>query len=301
MALVTNGTGTVKGQAAAMAAEAEDNRVDIFGSSVPTGTAHKINPEEDAWLRVAPPATGRYSLQLYPAESAEKCTAINYKTDRSRRPLLVNGHPVFESYSINIEARIRDEENPDNDNVVVFATVSTRISRGKDISTAAGLLVKLGYKLDSTKEYTDLYIAKSVVTALKKEPVIHNNLVDWKCSYQDEKGKWINKCTTMMDFPVDAEGNYEHQFTITTRDGNRQDLTAKLFVKEWGGKGSEGKKEEVIAVASEESKPTVKEVKAVVKATKAKAAPAPKVVEPEPEEVEEEEVSAEDEELLLEG
>ena len=64
----------------------------------------------------------------------------------------------------------------------VYATVSTRIGRGKTISTAAGLLVKLGYKLDPNKEYTDLQMAKNVVIALKKEPIIPNNWLDWKAT-----------------------------------------------------------------------------------------------------------------------
>lgn len=250
--------------------------IDVFATGAATGKATKLNPEEDAWERTTPPPYGRYNLQLFPGD-----------------PLVTqndNKKGEFESYSISIMCKVVSEN--DSNDAICFATVTTRIGRGKEISTAAGLLVKLGYKLDPTKEYTDLQIAQFMVKALKKEPTIANNLCDWKLNYEypQDSGRWVSVCKTYDEFPVDSDGNRVNEVIYTRRDGTRDGGFAKFFVKEWGGKGS---KVETTVMAVEE--PMAK--KPFVAPTKKKAEPAPKVQEPEVED----EVEDEDEELMLES
>lgn len=249
--------------------------IDVFATGAATGKATKLNPEEDAWERTTPPPYGRYNLQLFPGD-----------------PLVTqndNKKGEFESYSISIMCKVVSEN--DSNDAICFATVTTRIGRGKEISTAAGLLVKLGYKLDPTKEYTDLQIAQFMVKALKKEPTIANNLCDWKLNYEypQDSGRWVSVCKTYDEFPVDSDGNRVNEVIYTRRDGTRDGGFAKFFVKEWGGKGS--KVETTVAVEEPMAK------KPFVAPTKKKAEPAPKVQEPEVED----EVEDEDEELMLES
>ena len=228
MALVSKPKGYVE-PAAPEAATTGRKVVDVFAEGAPTGNAHEINTQEDAWERTAPPEYGRYSLQLFPGENT---VTVNE-----------NSKGEFESYSINIMAKVVNSTE-DNNGAVAFASVTTRLGRGKEISTAAGLICKLGYdkSFKPGVEYTDLQVAKALVTALKKEPVIANNLCDWKASYsyQDAKGKtqWVNVANTMEDFPVDKDGNRDSIIKVTKRDGSRDEMSAKFFVREWGGKGS---------------------------------------------------------------
>jgi hypothetical protein len=220
--------------------------VDIFNDDTPEGTKRKINREEDAFKRVAPPEQGRYSLKLMPG--------IDTVTEN------VNKQGQFESYTINIEGRVVNAG--ENDNAVVFARVSTRYARGKEISTAAALIGKLGYKVPD--EASDKQIARMLVTALQKEPIIHNNLLDWKASYQTQSGKWVNQFNSMDDFPVDEDGNHQHIVTVTTRDGGREELVAQLYVKEWGGKGTTQESTKTTVIVEEEEKP-IKVTKAIKK------------------------------------
>lgn len=247
--------------------------VDVFAAGAPVGKASKINIEEDAWERIAPPPRGRYSLQLFPADNA---VTVNE-----------NKKGEFESYSINIMARIV-KSTEDNNDAICWPTVTTRFGRGKEISTAVGLLVKLGYDkaFKPGVEYTDLAIARAMVGALKKEPIIDNNLCDWKASYQDDKG-WHNIANTMEDFPV-VNGEREHIIKVTKRDGSRDELKAKFFVREWGGKGSKAETETVVVVKEP-----------AVAFTGSDAQLLPKVVKKAPTPVVEEE-EAQEEELMLE-
>ena len=288
--LVSKPKGFVDGTPAPTGATEERVVVDIFGSEAIEGHTAKLDTKVDAWERIAPPAEGRYSLKLFPSEGKEKCVSINYKTGRGGQKVLENGQPVFESYSINIESRIVSD-NEDSNNVPVFASVSTRIGRGKSISTAAGLLVKLGYgdKLNPDKEYSDKAIAKAVVMALLKEPVIPNNWLDWKYGYRGKDGRWKSVFRTMADFPVDEEGEYIANPTITTDSGSREEVFAKLYVREWGGVGSTQAKPVEAVVVEEEAAPAPKAAPVATPKKKTTPAPAPPV----------EELTEQDEEELV--
>jgi hypothetical protein len=267
--------------------ENKDNVVDIFSDSAPTGTAKKVNLDEDAWERTAPPPKGVYSLQLFVGDPV---VSINYKKDKT-----------FESYSIKMLAKVVNSTE-DYNGAMAFPSVTTRMGRGKSISTAIGLLIKLGYgsKLDPTKEYTDKTIARAVVSALKKEPIIPSNICDWKTSYQDSKEKWQNVANTMDDMPVDENGEHMHIYSITDREGQRRELTAQFYIKEWGGIGAKAVVETPTVVVEEEGEvkeePKKVEEKPKVNVKIKKSTPPPPLPEPEKEEEESEE---EDDELML--
>ena len=85
--------------------------------AAPVGKASKVDPEENAWEKTDPPTEGRYSLQLFPSDGAEKCVSINYKSGRNGQPIIEGGQKVFESYSINIECRITNSGDDDGNSV----------------------------------------------------------------------------------------------------------------------------------------------------------------------------------------
>ena len=185
-------------------------------SSLPKGESRKLDSTQanDAWSFGAPPDKGRYDLR----PSLGKDGLSVDETD-----------PTEPHYLFSIESRIVSDDK-DVDNIPVFSYLSTKIGRGKDISTAAAFLVKLGFKLPN--EANDLTIAQMLLTALKKEKVLRSNLVDWKTGYRDPKNdRWVNVFSSQENFPKDGDGTYKHKFTHT-QSGN--ELTAQLYVAEWG-------------------------------------------------------------------
>ena len=192
--------------------ESKGTVVDVLvDKSLPTGDKVKLDASEDAWEYAAPAPTGRYSLKLFLAKDGVKL----YDDDPNRAAI----------YGIAIEAKIVNSHGGEFDGSIVFPRVSTAIRRGKNISTAAGLISKLGYKIPAEADH--LTIARLMVQALKKE-------LDWKgWSKTDNR----NVCNSMEDFPKDETGNPKWQFEYKTSKSTTEDIKAQLNVVHWYGKG----------------------------------------------------------------
>jgi hypothetical protein len=201
--------------------ETKGRKVDVLqDKSLPTGEVHKLDAEEDAWAFSAPPKTGRYKIKLFLGKDGVIC----YDDDKDKES----------GYSINLEGKIVESEGGEFDNITVFPKVVTFFGRGKSISTAAGLLVKMGYKLpDSADQVT---IAKLVVMALKKEPIIDVEL-DWQGWSKLEK-RVVYK--GMTSFPVGEDNEYQHIVDYKSSKGS-EEIRAQCQVVHWYGKGEQSK------------------------------------------------------------
>lgn len=195
--------------------------VDILqDKTLPTGERRKHDITEDAWAYSAPPPTGRYKIKLHPA----KDPVTIYKNDDDRPPI----------YNIAIEGEIVESKDGEFDKVRVFPRVSTAVGRGKGISTAAGLIVKLGYKLP--EEIDDLSLARLVLKALMKEPMVDVE-IDWQ-AYSKEDKRVVYR--GMHKFPQDAQGEPMHVVDYMTKAKVTEEIRANLDVTHWYGKGETG-------------------------------------------------------------
>lgn len=219
----------------------EDKVIDLSDASLKSGKKSKLDPTEDAWARTAPPPKGDYNLKLFLAKDGFKA---NY-TDPEDLDTIY--------YIADLECKIQSNDK-EVDGFTVFSKVTTRISRGKNISTLAGLIVKCGYKLP--EEATPLELIKMLRKVLATEPILRDCHCDWNAwSKNDQK----NIYTSMEDFPEDEEGNKRHQFSISNKDGGREDISASFKIKEWGSK--KGKQGGTTSNASNGSSEGPKQVK----------------------------------------
>ena len=189
--------------------------------SLPTGEVHKLDTSEDAWAFSAPPKAGAFELKLFLAKEGVKC----YDDDKDKEP----------GYGIAMEAKIVNSPNGEFDGVVVFPRVATFLGRGKNISTAAGLIHKLGFKVP--EEAHQLKIAQLLVQALKREPVTKVEL-DWRGYSKIEKR---NVFRNMEAFPKDKDGEPMHIVDYKASNGQIEEIRANLDVVHWYGKGEEVK------------------------------------------------------------
>ncbi len=189
--------------------------------SLPTGEVHKIDATEDAWAFNAPPPSGRYTLKVVLAKDGDKC----YDDDQDKEP----------GYGIAMEGKIINSKGGEYDGVVLFPRVATFFGRGKNISTAAGLLVKFGLIIPESAN--QLQVAQWLVKHLKKEPVIDFEL-DWRGYSKIEKR---NVFRNMEAFPKDTEGNPIHIVQYKTSTGVIEEIKANADVVHWYGKGEESK------------------------------------------------------------
>ena len=183
---------------------------------------------EDAWAFGEPPKKGNYKLRLFIA-----------KDGVTQRYYDVKKEEVYFNFSL--ECKFVSEDK-DIEGYTMYVYVSTRIQRRKNISTVAGLIQKMGYKLP-TNELDDLQQAKLFISALKKEPIIGAD-VDWRASFDTGKvdkttGRAIykNVCNHYEDFPLDETGERKSTFSHTAEDGSVQEIRTQLFVNKWYGKG----------------------------------------------------------------
>lgn len=196
------------------------------------GEAVQLDLTEDAWEFAAPPPQGVYDLKLFFAKEAWKMGQLSK-----------NESDIY--LQANLECRIVSD-NEEFNNVPVFTRVDTRCFRGKQISTIAGLMVKLGYAKTLEKEGGKLSpkkLASYLELALKKEPIIKAEL-DWKGSYKysTPKGedKWENHFTTYKSFPdtKDKTGK-QHISMVSNKAGGMIEVRAQLQVVKFFGKGDE--------------------------------------------------------------
>jgi hypothetical protein len=138
----------------------------------------------------------------------------------------------------------------DYEGVPVYSRVSTRIYRGKNISTMAGLIVKLGFKIPDklSPKQQALYMQ----AALKKEPVIKFE-IDWRGAYvyKNPKGddEYENVFRHYKDFPEDKEnpGTRLHVISVTNKhNGGMAEVRAQTQIARFYGM-----KEEVKAIKAQ--------------------------------------------------
>lgn len=186
-------------------------------NALPKGKKSKLDPTEDAWEMSAPPPKGDYDLKLFVSGNSG-WTILNREPN--------DDDTAF--YSCNMECRIVSEDK-DIDNYPVFGTVTTRIGRGKNISTMAAMIRKCGFKCPD--EATDLEVAQVFRKVLAKEPILHGCELDWQgWSKEDKKVVFMG----MDDFPEDSEGNKKFRVVRTANSGVREEIVAQLKVKTWG-------------------------------------------------------------------
>ena len=195
--------------------------VDVLqDKTLPTGERRKHDITEDAWAYSAPPPTGRYKIKLHPGDKP----VTKWDSEDGRPPI----------YNIAIEGEIVESKDGEYDKVRVFPRVSTAVGRGKGISTAAGLIVKLGYKLPD--EIDDLSLARLVLKAIMKEPMTDVE-IDWQ-AYSKEDKRVVYR--GMHKFPQDANGEPMHVVDYMTKARVMEEIKANLDVTHWYGKGETG-------------------------------------------------------------
>lgn len=185
-----------------------------------TGTSKKMDATEDAWEFSAPPEPKVYKFRIFPARDGFKQGRYDPK----------DAEAVF--YQTGVEAKIVSDD-PDIDGFTCYCYFTTRIGKRRNISTMAGMIVKMGFKLPS--EATDLHIAKMFGAALKKELIVEGEL-DWRGAYKDGPD-WINQWGSYAEFPNKEGGGKKHIAVITDKKGNSHEIRAQAAVKRWFGKG----------------------------------------------------------------
>jgi hypothetical protein len=149
----------------------------------------------------------------------------------------------YSNWSIPVVAVVVQHPNEDYNGIQIISRVNTGASgRTNDSRSCVGLLCKLGYEhlFEAGRKYSDRVIARAMVNALKKEPVITDCEIEWRGSYveKDARGddKWKTRHWTMRAFPPDPDhtGAYQSSYLHTTERGNRVTVMCYEYVKRWG-------------------------------------------------------------------
>lgn len=197
------------------------NSLDELKSEGPIVT---IDPNDDAWSFGAPPPRGVYDLKLF-QQSPELKVGYTKKGDESSMWI-----------GINLECHVVNNE--EYDDARVYDMVTTRMFRGKDISTMAAVFLKSGYKLPNLT-ISCKKLASLMVQVLKKEPIVKAE-IDWRGSYKwtTPKGedKWENVANHYEDFPLDPKGGRKHVYEITGKTGQKIEIKANPKVARYFGK-----------------------------------------------------------------
>ena len=266
--------------------QSEGRVVDILqDKTLPAGEKRKHDTSEDAWEYSAPPPAGRYSIKLHPA----KDPVTVYTKDRE-------GNEMNPIYSIAIEGEIVNSPGGEYDKVRVFPRVSTAVGRGKNISTAAGLLAKLGFTKALENELEDKSLAVLVMKALMKE-IVTDVEIDWQAYSKEDKRVAYRG---MHKFPQDPNGQPLHVVDYMTKAKQNEEIKASIEVTHWYEKGeaskgpanapqqAKGTTTLTLATDEEEEAPAapVAPAKEKVKATAAPAAPVQQSIDEELDELE---------------
>jgi hypothetical protein len=230
MALVSNSTLSNQQQGNQIIGGTNEGKVktvDVFASDAPEGEVTEVIATEDAFKPLEVPPMGQYDLQLFPS-TKENYGIQERENSRSKD---------FSHYSIPIEARIVNNE--EFEDVIIWPTVSTYVSRRRKTCTAIGLMVKAGVKPEIfTGQLTHRKMAQLMIQFLKKTPIIKRNQLDWSAGYQLPDGTWQNVARTMLEFPVDEKTAERIPLlkNVLTRMGTKVELRAQLQVVAWGGR-----------------------------------------------------------------
>ena len=189
------------------------------------GEVVQLDLAEDAWEYGAPPPGEQvYMMKLF----LDKDGILQGLEDEK--------NPKTVYFQFNLIAKIVDGEY---EGTPVYTRVSTRIWRGKNISTMAGLIVRLGFKIPDklSPKQQALYMQ----AALKKEPLIKGE-VDWRgaYSYKDAKGEdaYENVFRHYKDFPEDREnpGTRFHVVSVTNKhNGGMAEVRAQTTISKFYG------------------------------------------------------------------
>jgi hypothetical protein len=197
--------------------------VDINDKGLFTGDVVELNFESDAWAFPAPPPMGLYDLKLFPAKDAFKMVLRD-----ENKGFDAQGNVYYQA---NLECRIV-APGTEYDNVPVFVTVSSIVGRGKELSSMMGVVKLTGAK-PKKNSLTDLEQAKILNAVLKNEPVIRKVHLDWE-GYSKNDKKSVAK--SMVDFPKNADGTYQHTYTRVDTNRDKEEITAQLRIKNWVAK-----------------------------------------------------------------
>jgi hypothetical protein len=186
-------------------------------AELPPGAQVALDGNEDAWAKASPPPKGDYLVVLF----------------------LDNVKPVKTSagedyYRVFIEGRIISED-PDVNTREVKTNLSTWIPRGKHISKAAGVAMKLGVKMPERPVSHCEQACLLVNAILHKEPKIWVR-IDWQARYQESDGTWRTMFSTQDQFPKNEDGSYRNTAHITRRDGTPTEVSASLTIVDWYAK-----------------------------------------------------------------
>lgn len=219
----SSGTGVAQGQGTGTnQAKSSAIVIDIKDKNLVAGEASVLDPTQKdiAFSFGALPPKGYYDLKMFLAKDG--LTLHNNDS---------NGQ--FSHYAANLETKIVNSHEGDWDKITVFATVTTKIGRGKAISTMAAIFIKMGFKFKDNR-VTPLSQVQHLAAGLKQEPIIKQNLIDWQGSYKKDDGSYENLFLTMEDFPQNEDGTFQSNCVVTLRDGSRKEIQARLRVVEWG-------------------------------------------------------------------
>lgn len=211
------------------------------------GEQVELDPTEDAWEFAAPIPVGVYDIRLFAAKDQPDNPAWGQMLADPK-----DKNSIY--YYCRLEGKVVSD-NPDLKDVSVVnglygpLSVSTKIGKRKAISTMAGLIVKLGYKLSRQEGNVKMEhgkVAQMFKAVLAKEPVIKVE-IDWKAGYsipgknKDDRGEWVNVYNTYADFPDDPEDLNQklYRTSVTGKDGLRHEINAQFFVRTFFGKNEE--------------------------------------------------------------
>lgn len=203
---------------------------DLANPKLPTGVASKLDVDADAYEIPSPPPMGRYDIRMGLADE---------NTVRMKRIDDKDASTTY--YTVALVGRlISDDESANNRAVYVY--VSSRMSRGAQISTLAYAMIKCGVPKEklAAKEMDQLTLVRAFVKWLGSERVVKQCLIDWE-GYSKEHSKTVFR--SMNQFPMAEDGvTHDHLVTIAAPQGGVEEISAKLVLKDWGPKaGQDGK------------------------------------------------------------
>lgn len=224
------------------------------------GVAVAINQDADAWVAIDPPPAGYFTL--VPAITKDGIKGIE-RTESV---------PESMFFKINLELKIQHTDREINGSTL-FANVSTYIGRGKELSTALGIILKSNKRPKQLPNpISDVEQVILINKWLKNQPLLYG-YCDWQ-AWSKEQQKVVRK--GMENFPQDEEGKYSGTIEV-----EGESITATMKVVNFVTPGEYKKVQEELAVSgkgvTEEDIPVEVEVeekpKQVVKAAEVKKTP----------------------------
>lgn len=206
---------------------AENVEVDITDTMLADGMEQEMDLKEDWQARACPPPSGKYRLKLFLEKTDfEQGQKQNYKADDA------NG----KYYKATVTCKIQDSTGKWQDSVVSY-NASTGISKGKKISTMAGLLIMMGdTKLPA--KISELKLAQRFLQVINKFAPILIAECDWSCwDRTPAKGQPLGKALKigMKNFPAKKGGQPGEKEHIL-QNSTGEDCVARLKIMKWVGK-----------------------------------------------------------------